>query len=242
MHHAVHAADVDERAVAGQGLDDAVILLADLDLAPDLLNGSLARFAVDGTDGADDSAAGAVELGDLHLHGLTLQRGQIAALGHAGLRGRDEDADALHIGDHAALVFFGDNALDRLLALASGLDVVPNLHALELLAAELHGALLIVHANDKDLDLVADLEHVLGLNGGICADFVIRDVTGMLRAQVDLDFGGTDRCDSAKNLISCIQSLDGVLKQCLKALLLNSINISNFAHSLVDLLYNPRRR
>lgn len=33
------------------------ILLADLDLAPELLNGSLTGLGIDHTDGADDSAA-----------------------------------------------------------------------------------------------------------------------------------------------------------------------------------------
>ena len=204
MDHAVHTADVDERAVGSQGLDGAQILLADLDLAPELLNGSLTGLGIDHADGADDSAAGAVELGDLHLDGLALQRGHVAALGDTGLRSRDEDANALHIGHEAALVLFGDNALDRVLVLGSGLNVIPDLHAVQLLLAELHGALLIVDANDKNFDLIADLEDVLRLDGRICADFVIRNVTGMLRAQVYLDLGVSDCGNSAKHLISCI--------------------------------------
>ena len=70
MNHAVNAADIDERAVAGQGLDRAMVLLADLDLAPNLLLGSLALLSGDGTDGADDAAAGTVDLGDAQLDSL----------------------------------------------------------------------------------------------------------------------------------------------------------------------------
>ena len=63
----------------------------------------------------------------------------------------------------------------------------------------------------------------------------------MLRAKIYLDFGVTDCCYDTQNLISCIQSLDGLSEKFLEVLLRNSINISNFAHSLLDLLYYPRR-
>ena len=69
---------------------------------------------------------------------------------------------------------------------------------------KLNGAFLIVNANNENFDLVANLQDVLGLNRGIGADFVIRDVAGMLGAQIDLDFGVADTGNSAENLISCI--------------------------------------
>ena len=50
VDHAVHAADVDERAVAGQALDDAVIALADLDLVPDAGDGLMAGLRGDLAD------------------------------------------------------------------------------------------------------------------------------------------------------------------------------------------------
>ena len=58
VHHTVNAADVDERTVGGQGLDDTVIVLADLDLVPDLLGALAALLLGDGTDGADHAACG----------------------------------------------------------------------------------------------------------------------------------------------------------------------------------------
>ena len=62
----------------------------------------------------------------------------------------------------------------------------------------------------------------------------------MLCAKIHLDLCRTDRSHDTQNLISCIQSLDGLPQKLLKVLLCNSINISNFAHSLLDLLYYPR--
>ena len=208
MDHAVHAADIDERAVRGQGLDNALILLADLDLGPDLLHGSAAKLSVDRTDGADDSAAGAVDLGDLHLDSLALEGGQLASAGNAGLGSGDKDADALDVGNNAALVFLGDDALDDLFVLADGLDLVPYLHAVELLLGELDGTFRIVHAYHKDFDLIADLENVFGFLVGVGADLVCRDIAGMLGAQIYLDLSRADRNNRAEDLVSRVQSFD----------------------------------
>ena len=204
VHHAVHAADIHKCAVGGQGLDHAMVLLAVLNLRPDLLLRSLAGLGGDGADGANDTAAGTVDLGNLQLHGLAHHAGHIAALGNAGLGSGDEHPDALHIADQAALVLLGDGAFHSGLVLGVGSHIVPHLQAVQLLLAQLHGALLIVDANHEDLDLVANLQDILGLYRGIGADFVIRDVTGMLGAQIDLDFGVADTGNGSNNLISCI--------------------------------------
>ncbi len=204
MDHAVHAADVHEGAVGSQGLDNAVVLLAVLDFGPDLLLSSLAGLGVHGTDGADDAAAGTVDLGDLHLHGLADLAGHVAALGDAGLGSGNEHPDALHIGNQTALVLLGDGAFHGGLVLHPGSHVVPNLQAVQLLLGQLHGALLVVDTDHKDLDLVADLQHVLRLHRRIVTDLVIGDVTGMLGAQVHLDLGIADAGDDALDLISCI--------------------------------------
>ena len=68
----------------------------------------------------------------------------------------------------------------------------------------MHRALGVVDADDKDLNLVADLQDVLRLDRRVSADLVIGNVTGMLRTQVDLHFRRADRCDNACDLISCI--------------------------------------
>ena len=181
-----------------------MVLLAHFDLGPDLLLRSLASLGVDGADGADNTAAGAVDLSDLQLHGLADHTGHVAALGDAGLGSGDEHPDALDIGDQTALVFLGDGAFNSGFVLCPCGHVVPDLQAVQLLLGQLHGAFLIVDANDEDLDLVANFQDVFGLHGRIGADFVIRDVAGMLGAEVDLDFGVADSGHGADNLISCI--------------------------------------
>src|SRR5699024_6242828 len=52
VDHAVHAADIHESAVGSQGLHGAGVVLALLDLGPDLLSGGGALSADDAADGA----------------------------------------------------------------------------------------------------------------------------------------------------------------------------------------------
>ena len=117
MDHAVNAADVDERAVGRQGLDNTVIVLADLDLAPDLLGALAALLLGDGTDGTDDALAAAVDLGDLQAHGLADELGHGSILRQAGLGSGHEHADALDGHNDAALVVLGDLAFNDLATL-----------------------------------------------------------------------------------------------------------------------------
>ncbi len=80
MDHAVHAADIHKSAVGSQGLDNALVVLTDLDVIPDLLALGSAFLIEDGADGAHHSAAGTVDLGDVQLDGGAHQ------LGHGPLR------------------------------------------------------------------------------------------------------------------------------------------------------------
>ena len=193
-------------------------------------------------DGADDPAAGPVDLGDLQLDGLAHHGLHIAALGDAGLGGGDEHPNALHIGDQAALIILGNGAFDGGLLLGIGRHLVPDPHPVQLLLGQLAGALLVVYAHHENLDLFAHMEHILGLYGRIGTDLVVGDIAGVLGAKVDLHLGSSEACHDASDLISSIQSFDGLLQQGLKALLLARFGIDDFAHFLVDLLYNPRRR
>ena len=204
VNHTVHTTDIHECAVRSQGLDNAVILSAFLNLVPNLLLSSLTGFSRNCTDRADHTAASTVNLGNLHLYLLTDHCGHIAALSHVRLRSRNEHADALYIGNQATLVFFRDDSIYHSLLFAPGSHIIPYLHTVQLLLGQLAGALLIVHTNNEHLDLIANLQDILGLNGGICADFIIRDVAGVLGAQIDLDFGGANTCYDTGNFISCI--------------------------------------
>ena len=204
VNHAINTANIHESAVRSQRLDNAMILLAVLNLSPDLLLSGLTGLRSNSADGADNTATSAVNLGNLHLYGLTNHASHIAALGNARLGSRNEHADALNISNQAALVFLGDGAFHGGLVLHPGSHVVPNLQTIQLLLGQLNSAFLVVHTNNEYFDLVANLQDILGLHRRIGADFVIRDVTGMLGAQINLDFGVADTGNGANDLISCI--------------------------------------
>ena len=204
MDHAVHAADVHESAVAGQGLDDAMILLAFLDLGPGLLGSGLAGLVLHGADGAHHAPPGMVHLGDAQLDLGLQQAGHGRVLGQAGLRGGDENADALDIDHDAALVLLGDGAFHGDALFPGGLDAVPVLHGIQALLRKLHGALHVVDADNEGLDLLAHLDDVLGLDVGIVGQLGDGDVAGMLGAQIHRDLGSADGGDDTRDLIPII--------------------------------------
>ena len=204
MHHAVHAANVHKGAIRGEALDNAMILLTHFDLRPDLLLGSLAQLVGHGTDGADHTAAGTVDLGNLHLHGGLHQLRQVAALGHTGLGGGDEHTDALDIGHDAALVLLGNETLNNGLALRSGLNLFPSLAGFQTLLGKTRRTLGIIDVHHQHLNLVADFQNIFRLHGRIGAEIINRDITCVLCTQVHLNLGGANGSYNACDLISVI--------------------------------------
>ena len=204
MDHAVHAANIDEHAVAGHGLDHAVIVLADLDVGPDLSLRGRTGLVLHSLDGADDAAAGTVNLGDAELNALLDELAQIAVLGQTALGSGNEHTHALDGNDDAALVFFGDDALENGLVLNGILDVLPDLDRVEALLGKGGIALHVVDADDVGLNLVADMDDVLDLGIGIAGKLADGNVARLLAAQVDLNLGRTDGRDDTGHLISCI--------------------------------------
>ena len=198
MNHAVHAADVHERAVARQALHDALVDLADFDLVPNGLGLLLALALQHGTDGADHAPAAAVDLGDLEADLLLDQLGHRGVLRQAGLGGGNEHADALDGHDHAALVLLGDGALDNGAGFLRGLDVSPVLDGVHALLGELRRALDIVHADDYGLDRVADMNGVLKLDLAVFGELGGGDECGVFRAEVYADLGRGDRSEERR--------------------------------------------
>ena len=242
MDHAVHTADINESTVGSQALDSAFVLLTDFDFTPDLFLSSLAGLVGHGLDGADHTTAGTVDFQDLHLLGGLHQLTKLAASGDAGGGSGDEDTDALVVSDNAALVFFSDEGFDDGLFFADGFDVIPDLAGVQTLLGQHDGAFHVVDADNSNFHFVADLQDFFGLDGGISGKLIHRDVAGVLGTQIHLDLGGADGRNDTGNLISIIQSLDGLLEKLSKILLSNSFNSDFFVHSGVDLLYYPRRR
>ena len=218
MDHAINAANVNKSAVGGHGLDHALIVLADLDLVPDLLGAFLALAVCHSADGADHALAPAVNFSDLQTDGLTDHLGHGRLTRQTGLGGRHEDADAVYGNNDAALVLFGDLALDDGAVSGSVLDVRPGADSVQALLGEHHSAFNVVHTNNTGFDLVTNMDNVFHLGGAILGELGHGDVSGMLGAQVDSDFRGRDADYIAGDGVPVVYRSDGVFQQFIKRL------------------------
>ena len=218
VDHAVDAADINESAVRGHGLDHALVMLADLDLVPDLLGTLLALAVGHGADGADNTLAAAVDLGDLQTDGLTDQLGHGGFARQTGLGSGDKHTHAVHGDNDAALVLFGDLAFDNGAVGGSVLNVSPGLDGVQALLGEHHSAFHIVHAHNAGLDLVANVDNVFHLGSAILGELGHGDIAGMFGAQIDGDFRGRDADNITGDGVSVIYRSDGIFQQLIKRL------------------------
>ena len=158
VQQAVDAAEVDEGAVVGDVLDEAVDHLALGQLGDDL--GALlgaGRFQ-DLAAGDDDVAAPAIHLEDLEGLRAVHQRADVAHRAHVDLAARQEGHGAVEVDGEAALDLVEDDALDLVLVVELLFEAGPALLAARLLARQ-HGLTeRVLDALQVDLDGVADLQ------------------------------------------------------------------------------------
>ena len=184
VQQAVDAAQVDERAVVGDVLDDALDDRAFLQRRQELLALlAEARFE-HGAARHDDVVALAVELDDLELERLVLVRRGVLDRTDVDERAGQERADAVDHHGEAALHLAGDEAGDDGALLHRGFEVVPGLEALGLVARELGLAVAVFEALDRDGDEIAGLDLDLAL---VVLEFLDRDEAFGLESGVDDD-------------------------------------------------------
>ena len=186
VNHAVHAADVYECAVGSQGLNGAVVLVADFDGVPDLLSSSLASLPLDLTDRTNNALALTVDLGDIEgLLGLN-QLAHRLILRYAGLGCRDEYANAVCSCNNTAAVLLNDNTLNNGVLLVSLLNGLPALQLINALLGQSDGALAVVYANNNSLDLVANMDVGSYVIVRVVRQLTQRDIRSVLNAQIYL--------------------------------------------------------
>ena len=186
VNHAVYAADVYECAVGSQGLNGAVVLVADLDGVPDLLSSSLASLSLDLTDRTNNALALTVDLGDIEgLLGLN-QLAHRLILRYAGLGCRDEYANAVCSCNNTAAVLLNDNTLNNGVLLVSLLNGLPALQLINALLGQSDGALAVVYANNNSLDLVANVDVGSYVIVRVVRQLTQRDIRSVLNAQIYL--------------------------------------------------------
>ena len=194
MQQAVDAAEVDEGAVVGDVLDQAVDHLAFGQLGDDL--GALlgARGFQDLAAGHDDVAAAAIHLQDLEGLRRVHQRADVAHRPHVHLAARQERHGAVEVDREAALDLVEDDAFDLLLVVEFLLEADPAFLAPRLVARQHGFAERVLDALDVDLDGVADLELVRLAGQGELAQ-----LHAAFHLQADVDHGEVllDRGDRA---------------------------------------------
>ena len=158
VQQAVDAAQIDEGAVVGDVLDDAVDDLAFLEAGDDL--GALLGAALfeHGAARDDDVAAAAIHLEDLEHLRLVHQRADVAHGADVDLAARQEGHGAVEIDGEAALDLVEDDAVDLLVGLELLLELGPALLAARLVARQDGLTERILDALQVDLDHVADFD------------------------------------------------------------------------------------
>jgi hypothetical protein len=178
----VDTAEIDERTVVGDVLDDALEHLAFLEGGNELRTGLGARLLEHGAARDDDVAARAVHLEDLELLRAAHQRADVAHRTDVDLAAWQERDRAREVDREAALDAPEDDALNALVVLERALEQGPRLFATRLLAREHCLAVAVFVPLEVDLDLVADLDLALGARRGELAE---GNATGRLQADVD---------------------------------------------------------
>ncbi|MNZ54488.1 hypothetical protein D3C78_723890 [compost metagenome] len=182
VQQAVDAAEVNERTVIGDVLDDAVNNLAFFEVLNDfrtLLGAGLFenRAARD-----NDVAATLVHLEDFEGLRVVHQRGNVADRTDVDLRTRKEGNSAVQIDGETTLDLIEDNAFDAFASFELGFELDPAFFAASLLARQNGFAESVFDALDVNFDFVADLQRaVLGLR----AEFLQRYAAFNLEADVD---------------------------------------------------------
>src|SRR5689334_1823950 len=180
----VDAVEIDERAE----VDDVGDLALDLDArrqpVEDLLTGLLALLLEHRPPRQDDVVAAAVELDDLAQQRLVAVLLEILDATDVDQR-RGQEAPHAEVDDQAALDDLDDLALDRLAALGRCLDALPRLLEAGALLRENQPALGVLLLEHERVDLLADLDLVVRVDGA--ADRELGDGDDALRLVADVD-------------------------------------------------------
>src|SRR5450759_2182506 len=182
MQQTVDAAEIDERTVIGDVLDDAVDDLALFEILHQFLALLGAGLFQHGTTRHHDVAATAIHLENLERLRLVHQRRDVADRANVHLRARQEGYRAVEIDGEAALDLIEDDAVHLLIVGECLFELAPALLAARLVARQ-HGlAERIFDAVEKHLDLVAHFE--FAFFAGPC-EFTQRHAAFGLQADVD---------------------------------------------------------
>ncbi len=163
VNQAVHGTQVDEDPEVGDVHHGALHHLAGRQALQEGLLGLLLLFLQKHPAGEEHPSLLAVELNDLGRDLLAQVGVQVRGAPQVQLGGRDKGLHAIQVGDHAPLDLLLHRDGDRLPLFVKGLDLVPVLLGLHLLAGKEHLPRLGVHLDHLNPHGVPRLQEVLEL-------------------------------------------------------------------------------
>ena len=159
------------------------------------------------TAGQDHVVAVLVQLDDLRLDLLADVRLQVADAAHLDQRRRQEAAQA-DVQDEATLDDLDDGAGDRLVLLLEVLDGAPGALVLGALLGQDQAAFLVLLGEDQGVDLVTDLDHLVGVDIVLDGQLAGGDDALRLVADVEQDLIAIDLDDGALDDVAIVEVLD----------------------------------
>src|SRR5262249_19335651 len=158
VQQAVDAAEIDERTVIGDVLDDAVDHLTLFEVLHQLLALLGAGLFQNGAARRHNVAAAAIHLEDLERLRVVHQGSNVADRTDVDLRARQEGDSTVEVDGEAALDLVEDDAVDLLVVLERLLQLAPALFAARLVTRQHGFAERILDTVEEDLDGVANLQ------------------------------------------------------------------------------------
>ena len=237
MNHTVDAAQIYECTVAGQGLDFALVGLADFGSFPESFLCSVLFSLQNSLDGADSPSAVFVDFQNDETLGGLYQRIHLCTSRQTALRCRNEYANAGIVDDNAALDRCTDSAFQNSFLILGLDDFLKALHLVDLLLGQGNDTFLIVDLGNNQIQNIADSDNVRRLLGCIVCQFAARNITGVLGADIDDRFRIVDRANGTLYLLSRMYFFEGLIQSfCEVDILLHGVVIHDFSHSLLNLL------
>ena len=161
-----------------------------------------------GAAGQHDVVAVLVELDDLGLELLADVRLEVAHAAHLDQR-RGQEAAQADVEDQAALDDLDDGAGDDAVLLLDLLDRAPGALVLGALLGQDQPAFLVLLLEDEGLDLVADLDDLVGVDVVLDGQLARGDDALGLVADVEQDLVAVDLDDGALDDVAVVEVLDG---------------------------------
>ncbi len=182
VQQAVDAAEVNERTVIGDVLDDAFNNLTLFEVLDDFRTLFGTRLFENRAARDNDVAAALVHLEDFEGLRVVHERRDVADRTDVDLRARQEGNSAVEIDGETTLDLVEDDAFDAFAGFELLFQAAPALFAASLLARQNSFAERVFDAFDEDFDFVADLQRAVTCLG---AEFLERNAAFDLQTDVD---------------------------------------------------------